>query len=445
MVAVGYVFATTERQPGEVILAAAEKDWSQTQLDEWWARQECCSRRVLENMLNLALQQVKQCSHTADQEAEIEHLSDQIQATYEEISLLHTLTQKLQISRSPAELAEMCLDRLHGMIQSEGNVIWIQQKHGSPTSLIEGDIPFDELGMAQLVARFEGHNWSWPFVKNSIQGSLLGADYPGLRSLVIVPVSEGPYLFGWILSCNPLDGREFGTVEGNLLSSIATILGTHLRNIDLYAEHGELMLSFVRSLVSTLDAKDPYTRGHSERVALIGRRLGEKLGLPEEDLEDIYLSGLLHDVGKIGVDDRILRKPGTLTRDEFMEIQKHPMIGFQILSELKNLQKILPGVRSHHETYNGKGYPDGLSGNKIPLMARILAVADSYDAMGSDRPYRNGISRNQIEAIFRRGAGEQWDERVIEAYFSIGDDVSQICADYSPTSGNLLNDLITAK
>src|SRR5690606_28460528 len=104
------------------------------------------------------------------------------------------------------------------------------------------------------------------------------------------------------------------------------------------------------------DAKDPYTRGHSERVALVARRLGEELELPEEDLHDIYLSGLLHDVGKIGVDDRILRKPGQLTDEEFLAIQQHPMIGYEILKGLKNLQKVLPGVRSHHETYNGKGY-----------------------------------------------------------------------------------------
>ena len=183
------------------------------------------------------------------------------------------------------------------------------------------------------------------------------------------------------------------------MNSIATILGTNLRNIELYQQHNDLLLSFVRSLVSTLDAKDPYTRGHSERVALVAKRLGKELGLPEEDLRDIYLSGLLHDIGKIGVDDRILRKPGRLTTEEFHEIQEHPIIGFDIVKKFNNLHRVLPGVRNHHENYNGTGYPDGLQGEDIPLMARILAVADSYDAMGSDRPYRGSLSLETIENL----------------------------------------------
>src|SRR5262249_37023512 len=156
---------------------------------------------------------------------------------------------------------------------------------------------------------------------------------------------------------------------GNLLNSVARMLGTHVRNIHLDGEHDALLLSFVRSLVCTIDAKDPYTRGHSERVALVARRIGQELKLPDEDLHDIYVSGLLHDVGKIGVDDRILRKIDKLTEGEFRQIQQHPTIGYSILSGLKSLRRILPGVRNHHEMVNGKGYPDGLKGDEIPLMA----------------------------------------------------------------------------
>ena len=209
----------------------------------------------------------------------------------------------------------------------------------------------------------------------------------------------------------------------------------YVRNIDLYREHNDLLFSFVRSLVSTLDAKDPYTRGHSERVALIGRRLGAELGLPEEELKTIHLSGLLHDIGKIGVNESILRKNGPLNDDEFQQIQRHPMIGFNILSGLKNLRHVLPGVRSHHENVDGSGYPDQLAGDDIPLLARILAVADGYDAMGSDRPYRKGMPIEKIEAIFSRGSGRQWDSAVIDAYFRCRTDVLQICGDYSLEQG----------
>jgi HD-GYP domain-containing protein (c-di-GMP phosphodiesterase class II) len=293
-------------------------------------------------------------------------------------------------------------------------------------------LPFDQTGMARLVARFEHGDWSRPCVKNAISGTPLGDEFPGLQNMVLIPIGEGSNRAGWIISCNLKHGREFGTVEASMLNSIAMILGTHARNLDLFKQNADLLLGFVRSLVSTIDAKDPYTRGHSERVARIARRIAEHLELPPDDLQDIYLAGLLHDVGKIGVDDRILRKPGALTPEEFAEVQKHPMIGFNILHELKNLQQILPGVRNHHECMNGRGYPDGLMGEEIPLMARILAVADSFDAMGSDRPYREGMPTEKIDEIFRKGAGSQWDARVIDAYFAVREDVERVCDEYRP-------------
>jgi HD-GYP domain-containing protein (c-di-GMP phosphodiesterase class II) len=371
-------------------------------------------------------------------ESELEQLSDQIERTYEEITLLHSLARNLQISRSPAEVAEICLCRMQASLNSRGNVIWIESETGPSRFLTEGDVPFDEEGMQRLVARYAARQWFHPLVKNNIEHTPLGEEFPGLKNLVLAPISEGLHRNGWILVCNSPQGEEFGTVEASLLNSIATILGTHVRNIDLYHQHDELLLSFVRSLVQTLDAKDAYTRGHSDRVALIARRLGQQMGLSEDELYDVYLSGLLHDIGKIGVDDRILGKPGKLTDEEFAEIKKHPLIGYEILKGLKNLQKVLPGVRSHHEAFDGSGYPDGLRGESIPLMARLLAVADSYDAMGSNRPYRQGMPLEKIEAIFRAGAGKQWDAAIIDAYFAARLDVQQICASYSPDEGDLL-------
>jgi HD-GYP domain-containing protein (c-di-GMP phosphodiesterase class II) len=438
-VAVGCLLSRSETRPSEVILAAAEENWPQERVDRWFARQRTCSPEMLKLLLESTVARVDGEQREVDMLSEIQELGNQLESTYEEISLLHALTRKLQISRSPFELAELCLNRLHACIKSEGNAIWIEDKSGNPSFLVDGRIPFDEFGMARLIARVDDRDGSQPFVNNHIEGTLLGADFPGLKNVVVVPVREGSHRFGWILSCNSRGESEYGTVQASLLNSVAAILGTHLRNIDLYEQHEELMISFVRSLVSTLDAKDPYTRGHSERVALIAKRIGEKMQLPPDDMDDIYLSGLLHDIGKIGVDDRILGKPDKLSDEEFREIQRHPMIGYSILQGLKNLQRVLPGVRSHHESFNGRGYPDGLIGEEIPLMARILAVADSYDAMGSDRPYRNGLPLEKIEEIFRRGAGRQWDGRVIDAYFAIRDEVRTICAEYTPSAGNLLD------
>lgn len=436
----GCMLARAEIRPTELVLAAAEHGWSCEELDDWLRRLPHAQPSLLERLLESALAHCVAEAKNAEYLEELCQLGNQIDYTYEEITLLHALTQNLQISRSPEELAVLCLERLRGLVGAGANIIWLEPAREKGHFLVDGQLPFDQPQMERLIERFDDHDWSRPLVKNKFHRTLLGASYPGLRNLMIVPIAEGTHRSGWIVSCN-LDGeRDYGTVEGSLLGSIATILGTHLRNIDLYQQHEELMLSFVRSLVSSLDAKDPYTRGHSERVALIGRKLGRELGLPEEDLQDIYLAGLLHDIGKIGVDDRILQKPGQLTGEEFAKIQKHPMIGYSILKGLRNLQRILPGVRNHHETYNGVGYPDRLQGEQIPLMARILAVADSYDAMGSNRPYRDGMPLEALEDIFRRGSGKQWDPRVIDAYFGCRDAIKQICDDYCPAHGNLLGD-----
>jgi HD-GYP domain-containing protein (c-di-GMP phosphodiesterase class II) len=143
------------------------------------------------------------------------------------------------------------------------------------------------------------------------------------------------------------------------------------------------------------------------------------MGLPEDQQNKVYLSGLLHDVGKIGIRDSVLRKSGRLTGEELAHIKQHPTIGFEILSSVRQLQPVLSGVRSHHENVDGTGYPDGLHGAGISLMARIVAAADSYDAMSSDRPYRRALSRHEIVENFRKGSGKQWDAIVLDVLLAI--------------------------
>jgi HD-GYP domain-containing protein (c-di-GMP phosphodiesterase class II) len=187
----------------------------------------------------------------------------------------------------------------------------------------------------------------------------------------------------------------------------------------------------VRTLVSALDAKDAYTRGHSERVALFSKRIAEHLGYDDVATEKLYLSGLLHDVGKIGVSDAVLRKPDRLTPEEFAEIKRHPDEGWGILLELEQLRYVLPGVLHHHEQVNGTGYPDGLKGEQIPLDARIMAVADAYDAMTSDRAYRKGMPHEKAMEIIREGSGSQWDSDVVDAFLAVIDDITAIRYGYT--------------
>jgi len=431
----------TEKPHQELVSAAAETEWSQSQLEKWINGLLVSNIESLERLVETSLKIDEQDDSLLEMQTVIDSLCRKSEVTEAELGLLHDLTQNLHILRKPAELADICLKQMHLLIESDGNVIWIQSRNDERHFLVEGDMPLEEMEFAQLIARFEDEDLSRPIIRNAVQSTELGKDFPQLKNFLIVPISEGDCRFGWIFCSNHHNNREFSFFEEELLDSIAKILGTHIWNIDLFQQHDELLLGFVRSLVSTLDAKDPYTRGHSERVALIARKLGEEHGLGKKELNDIYLAGLLHDIGKIGVDDRILQKPGELTQDEFKRIQAHPTIGFHILQELKNLHQILPGVRNHHESYNGSGYPDKLVGKEIPLMARILAVADSYDAMSSDRPYRQGLPIHKIEDIFRNGAGVQWDSEIIETYFTVRDEIRNICQQYSPDSRSLLEDM----
>ncbi|WEG15473.1 HD domain-containing protein [Alkalihalophilus pseudofirmus] len=183
--------------------------------------------------------------------------------------------------------------------------------------------------------------------------------------------------------------------------------------------NNQLYESFFETLATTLDARDSYTAGHSVRVAEYAVEIGKKAGLTKEQLQTLRKTGLLHDIGKIGVPDDVLLKDGRLTEEEFKAIQLHPVLGEEILRTIQPadlMEKLIPGVRSHHERIDGGGYPDRLMGDQIPLFGKILAVADAFDAMTSDRPYRLGMSQKKALQILKEGSGTQWDPQFVK-YF----------------------------
>lgn len=231
---------------------------------------------------------------------------------------------------------------------------------------------------------------------------------------------------GWLIAVNPAEGRELDRTEIEIMQYSASLIATQLDNAKIYADLKELLFGIIRALTAAIDAKDPYTCGHSERVARIAVRLAEEMGLSPQKRSDLYLAGLLHDVGKIGIDDQLLKKSGPLTSDEYRRIQSHVEIGVKILNDLRKLHHILPGVKHHHESHDGNGYPDRLSGDMIPIEARILAVADSFDAMSSNRPYRRRLTPLQINDILIKGSGTQWDPQVVEALFACRMDLEAI-------------------
>lgn len=190
-------------------------------------------------------------------------------------------------------------------------------------------------------------------------------------------------------------------------------------------QNRQLLDSYFTTLAVTLDARDSYTAGHSLRVAEYSVIIGQLAGLTGRELDDLRKSALLHDIGKIGVPDSVLFKDGNLTDEEFDQIKSHPVLGENILRQIEPVEKMAPylsGVRSHHERYDGGGYPDGLAGTEIPLHGRIIAVADAYDAMTSDRPYRKGMDHERALAILEQGRGSQWDPEfagLFLAYFGV--------------------------
>jgi len=177
----------------------------------------------------------------------------------------------------------------------------------------------------------------------------------------------------------------------------------------------ELFNKVLKSLVRGIELRDSYTRGHSERVAYYSKRIAQEMGLPKEEVERIYTAALLHDIGKIGIPDSILLKPSKLTEREYEIIKLHPILSYEILRHLDFLEGAIDGIKYHHERWDGTGYPEGLKGKNIPLSARIIAVADSFDAMTSDRIYRRGMSREEAVRELRRLSGEKYDPEVVES------------------------------
>lgn len=193
-----------------------------------------------------------------------------------------------------------------------------------------------------------------------------------------------------------------------------------LKEIDFsYKELQEIYNALIHSFVNALDAKSPWTKGHSERVTQYAVSIAKELGLKHKDIENIRIAALLHDIGKIGTYDILLDKPGRLTDEEFKLVKMHPVKGEEILKPISQLGKILPIIRHHHERIDGNGYPDGLKGSEIPFCARILHVADSFDSMTADRPYRPNPGIEYAISEFKKYSGTQFDPQIVEAFLSV--------------------------
>ena len=342
----------------------------------------------------------------------------QVSDDFEELTFLRSMAQRLGLgdqTKSVEQLVKISIaelgksthaEELHYIANSDSGLELLASWHADG---IDVDAhPFSEI--VPIVLQFRQAAEIQPVIKNAFGRTELGSQFFGVRDIVVVTVGNEGEPLGWFLAINRvseeesvtvpewrLNQHEFGTSEASLLSTAAAMISSHESNLSLFQERELLLVNVVRTLVSAVEAKDQYTCGHSERVALYAKRLAQQVGYNEEDCELLYLTGLLHDIGKIAINDAILKKPGRLTDEEFAEIQRHPDEGWNILQSLHQLDYVLPGVLHHHERMDGKGYPDGLADTDIPLDGRILAVADAYDAMTSDRAYRHGDAARESD------------------------------------------------
>jgi len=238
-----------------------------------------------------------------------------------------------------------------------------------------------------------------------------------VRSVMCVPLRTTDDILGALYVDSLSGAGRFTEADLELLAAVGNQAGVAMHRVRLLGELERLLLDTIKAITATIDARDGYTHRHSERVAALVSQLARELGLTEGERETAELSALLHDVGKIALPDAILNKPGKLTPEEFAEMQKHPVHGARILENIQSerVQAVLPGVRYHHEKWDGSGYPEGLKGEGIPFLGRLLCVADVFDALTSSRSYRGAWLASDAMAMIERDAGRHFDPTVAAA------------------------------
>jgi HD-GYP domain-containing protein (c-di-GMP phosphodiesterase class II) len=236
------------------------------------------------------------------------------------------------------------------------------------------------------------------------------------RNIICVPVKVKKKIIGVLEAINKKGKKGFDKEDLSLLTSLADQVAIALDNSRLYQELEEMFFQTADSLADAIEQRDPYTGGHTQRVTLYSQAIAKYLQLKPLERKWLKITSVLHDIGKIGIEDHILKKPTRLSPKEFDLIKHHSDIGAKIIEHIRQLKEIVPGVKYHHEQINGKGYPDGLRGKDIPILAKIVAVADTYDAMTTNRPYRKAMEKEAAIEELKRCSGTQLDKEVVEAF-----------------------------
>ena len=383
----------------------------------------CADAEYLAEILSLF---ARDFFNSAKAEMQVENVCTELSQTYEELMLLYNLTSNMKVTQSDSTYLQMACDELTQLVSVQGIAIFLDKKIDGEKRLMltagSGVVAVDRILVDILQVHLAGElSEGKEALLDSDVDSPFKYEWPErIRNIIAVPLTGSENMLGVMVATNIIDKADFDSTDVKLFNTVAHQCAVFMENERLFGDLKELFIGALKALTSSIDAKDQYTRGHSERVAFISRWIAERLAetrpLSDEQIHKIYLAGLLHDVGKIGVSEAVLRKKGKLTEDELDIIKSHPGIGASILSEIKQMKEIVPGVLCHHERIDGKGYPKGLAGDRIPLIGKIISLADAFDAMTSRRVYREALSIKRALVEIEKGIGTQFDEEVARVF-----------------------------
>jgi len=362
----------------------------------------------------------EQALHVANNE--LATLSTNLSTTYEELSLLYSISGSMRVTQSPEAFLQAVCEEVREVMNLSAAAAVLNAHPPAvheDTVVIAGDLGLTKeqvmlLAATQIMPMLAEKNNV--VVENNFHWTANPELGKQVRNIVAMPLM-GENTLGMLLAFNK-ESVDFNSVDIKLMNSIGNQATVFLTNNMLYADLQDLLMGVLHALTATIDAKDPYTCGHSNRVAIISKRLAESMGLSAQRVQQIYLAGLMHDIGKIGVPESVLCKPGRLTDEEYDAIKKHPGLGAKILGGIRQLDDVIAGILCHHERLDGRGYPQGLSGEEVPLDARIIGLADCFDAMSSDRTYRKALPLEAVVGEVQKCSGTQFDPEVVKHLLS---------------------------
>jgi HD-GYP domain-containing protein (c-di-GMP phosphodiesterase class II) len=354
-------------------------------------------------------------------EQTLEQVGRELAETWEEINLLYSITDKMTVEARPHRFAAQACQELLQTLPYRWVAAYIDREGtGEGRLIISGDAPRDRSSLRAMLSSIAGRDdVSGPLMAGAITGDDPELDALGTAGFAH-PIGRDGRILG-LLVAGDKEGPDASpsSVDMKLLAAASAHIAIHLENAGLFEDMNTMFLGMLEAITASIDAKDRYTCGHSRRVALLTRQLAEASGIDAATVKRMHIAGLVHDVGKIGVPESVLCKTGKLTDAEYAQVQRHPEIGWGILKDIPNFGDILDGVRHHHERFDGGGYPSGLVGEDIPLPARLIALADAFDAMCSSRTYRKAMDRADVLAEIERGSGMQFDPALVPFFLKM--------------------------